>query len=306
MPLRPFTEAFAIYTTKKRIDSTMEQPDVLVTFRGFSRSFYIYSAALEILIDAMVIYLLVAQKFQRNVIKFNPAMLFSLALCDIFYEAATTTLFLQSDSCEVAEKCKMLYFIYLSLNLCTLFHIVAEIVGKMIHRVFASGVFWSVCAWLSAFVVACVDLKNNNGFIDVRSMMSLGSFKTFGHVLFDVIFCSGVFVMLLTFCFTKRNKKAPVEKFKAAQQEACQDPLNSRMATTDDVLLSSIFMVFLVGWYAWVVIGVDSSILMAIEVMKSFEVIRLGARILNPVIILYLYIYGGTLRDGINRENIKR
>ena len=270
----------------------MAYSDVLGKFRGFSRSFYIYSAALAILIDAMVIFLLFAQKFQRNGIKFNPAMLFSLALCDILYEAATATLFLQSDSCEVAEKCKMLYFIYLSLNLCTLFHIVAEIVGKMIHRVFASGVFWSVCAWLSAFVIACIDLKNDNGFIDVRSMMSLGSFKAFGHVVFDVIFCSGLFVILLTFCFTKRNKKAPVEKFKATRQETCQDPhdsTHSRIASIDDVLLSSIFMAFLVGWYAWVVIGVDNSILMTIEVMKSFEVIRLGARILLPLTILYWY-----------------
>jgi hypothetical protein len=257
----------------------MEYADVLGTFTGFSYSFYIFFAALAILIDGIVIFLLVAQKYPRNGVEFNKVMLHSLALCDVLYEAATSTLFWQFDSCQVSEKCKILYFIYISLNLCTLFHIAAEIGGKMMNRVTANGAFWSGSAWLSAIIIACIYVNKDNGCIDVTSMMSLGKFKAFGHVLFAVIFFSGVFVILLLVWFSKRKHKVTRTP---TQQEPCH---NNLLLTMNNVLLSCIFLAFLVGWYAWVIVGIDSRILMAIEIMKSFEVIRVGARLLCPLTI---------------------
>ena len=257
----------------------MEYSDVLGLFSGFSRSFYIYSAALTIVIDGIIIFLLAAQKFPRNGYKFNNAFILSLALCDLGYEAVTTTLLLQSQFCKVVEKCKTLYFIYIFFNLSTVFHIVAEIIGKMMHHVLVHGVCWSVCAWLCALVIACVDVNNDSGRMDATSMASLGKFKAFGQIVFAVIFISGVFVVWLMIWFSMEKGKKPLERF--PKQESC--PGNTLVTTIDNVLLSSIFLAFLVSWYAWIVIGIDSEILMAIEIMKSFEVIRLGSRLLNPL-----------------------
>ena len=53
----------------------------------------------------------------------------------------------------------------------------------------------------------------------------------------------------------------------------------------DGVVFSCSFMAIFAGWCAWVLIGVDTRIMKTVEVMKSFEVTRLAARIINPLTI---------------------
>ena len=271
---------------------TMAFPDVLSNFQRYSRSYYIVSAAVTMLSNVLVVFLLAAQKLP---LKFNRVMLFSLALCDILYEVTTTTLFLQFDSCEVAEKCKTLYFIYLVLNLCTVFHIMVEIFQRTVfdaewdsHATFTSRVYWSVSSWVAAFALAYIDFKTETGLMDGSAMVLLGRFKAFGYLLFAMICLSGILVILLNVAITKPNtKKSPLEKFQPP--EATRREIGFATSRQDDLLFSSMCMAIIVGWFAWVVLGVDSRIMKTIEVMKSFEVIRLTARILNPLTILYSF-----------------
>ena len=273
----------------------MAFPDVLSNFQRFSRSYYITSTAVTILFNVLVLVVLAGQKFPRNGVKCNCVMLFSLSICDILYEAATTSLFLQFDFCEVAEKCKVLYFIYLVLNLCTVFHIMVEIVqktmsdvGRDFHGTFASRVYWSIFSWLMAFVLAYIDLKSEIGLMDGIAMAFLGQFKAFGYLVFAVICFSGVLVFLLTVAFAKpHSKNHLVAKFQPL--ETTRREITFATSSEDDLLFSCIFMAIFVAWCAWVVLGVDSRIMKTIEVMKSFEVIRLTARIMNPLTILYLF-----------------
>ena len=274
----------------------MAYPDVLSKFQRYSRSYYIICAAVTILFNVLVVFLLAARKFPRNGVKFNGIMLLSLSICDILYEGATTSLFLQSDSCEVAEKCKILYFVYLVLNLCTVFHIMLEIVqktmldvGRGYHATLTSRVYWSVSLWVMAFAMAYIDLKSEIGLMDGSAMAFLGQFKAFGYLIFAVISFSGLLVFLLTVAFAKPHSKSfSVKKIEPAI--TIREEMTA-IATSyqDDLLFSCIFMAVFVAWCAWLVVGVDSRMLKTIEVMKTFEVTRLTARIMNPLTILYSF-----------------
>jgi hypothetical protein len=278
-------------------DFAMAFPDVLGNFQHYSRSYYIVCAAVTVFVDFIVVFLLAARKFPRNGLKSNHVMLLNLVLCDILYEASTTTLFLQSNSCEVVENCKMLYFIYLALNLCTVFHIMVEIMQKTIldfgrashDASLTSRVYWSVVSWVGAFALAYVDFKNESGLMNASAMAFLGRFKGFGYLLFAVILCSGILVILLTVAIAKPHiKTSPFENSHAPETSRREIGFAVNRGH-DDLIFSCIFMAIFVGWCAWVVLGVDSRIMKTVEVMKSFEAIRLAGRILNPLTILYSF-----------------
>lgn len=279
------------------VEFAMEFPDVLGNFEQYSRSYCSACAAVTILIDSVVLLQLVARKFPRHGTKFNSVIVFSLVTCDLIYEIATTSLLLQSNSCEAAKNCKTLHFIYMTFNLSTVFHIILAILEKMMvdfgwgsHPCFASSVLCSVIAWVSACGLACVDLKNENGLIDKGMMEFLVRFKAFGYLLFVVVLCSAILVFLLTVCVEKPDTKAPSEfQLPLAIQKEIRS--GSRVLQEDDIVYSCMFMATFVGWCAWVILGVDSRIMKTVEVMKSFEVTRLGARIMNPLTFLYSLSY---------------
>ena len=114
-------------------------------------------------------------------------------------------------------------------------------------------------------------------------MAFLGRFKAFGYMLFAIIFISGVLVLLLTIAFA-----VPREKFQLPETTGRELVFVVSGTPLDDVVFSCSFMAIYVGWFAWVVIGVDTRIMKTVEVMKSFEVTRLAARIINPLTIWQL------------------
>ena len=255
-----------------------------------SRRYYIVCTSVVVLLNFFCICRLLSPKHSQRASKFNKIFLFSLALSDLLYEATTTILFLQSNSADSGENSKTLYFIYLGLNLCTVFHIVVLIVEKVVadfvrksHH-FNSSVFWSIFSWSSAFGLAYIDLQNGGGFLGEDSMAFLGRFKAFGYFVFTVLFFSVMLVILLTFCLAQPYSKNILEKSQSL--EASESGMRSESLSMQDMLFSSLCMATYVGWCAWVILGVDCGIMRSIEIMKSFEVTRLGARILHPLVSL--------------------
>ena len=275
------------------VDFTMTLPEVLGNFQHYSRSYYVVFASITVFTDFLVVFLLTAKKIPRDGLKLNHVMLLNLALCDIVYEILTTAvMFWPSNFYESAENCDKLYFIYLALNLSTVFNIVVESIKKSLSdfdqhsHIFGSRAYWSILSWLAAFIIAYIDFKNG-GLMDGNAMVFLGRFKAFGYMLFAVIFISGVLVPLLTIAFA-----VPREKFQLPETRERELAFVVPATPQDDVVFSCSFIAILAGWCAWVVIGVDTRIMKTVEVMKSFEVTRLAARIINPLTILHSFSHG--------------
>ena len=269
----------------------MAFPGVLDNFQCYSQSYHTICASLTIAVDLLTILLLVAQKFPRPSLEFNGVFLFSLALCDIIYEIATMVL--PSDSCEVTGNCDTLYFVYFALNLCTIFHIMVELLQKSVFcfagdSSFASRLLWSASSWMASFTIGYIDSENGTGLMDGSAMVFLARFKAFGYLLFWVIVTSGIVVLLLTSTFAKsRSEKSP---FELSEMSNSRDGIfTSSPPGQDDLLFSCIFMAVFIGWCSWVIFGVDSRIMKTVEIMKSFEMARLAARILNPLTMLYSF-----------------
>ena len=273
------------------INSEMAFAGVLGNFEGYSQSFHTVCATLIITVDFLTILLLVAQKFPQHSLEFNRVLLFSLALCDIIYEIATMVLL--SDSCEDSGNCDTLYFVYFALNLCTVFHIIVELFHKSVfyfagNSSFASRVLCSVSCWVASFTIFYIDFENGIGLMDGSAMVFLARFKAFGYLLFWVIVTFEIVVLLSTIASAKsRSEKSPFELSETYNSR--ESILTSSSPRQDDLLLSCIFMAVFIGWCSWVIFGVDSRIMKTVEVMKSFEVARLTARIFNLLTILYLF-----------------
>ena len=276
------------------IDFAMALPEVLDNFQHYSRSYYVVFASITVFADFLVMFLLTAKKIPRDGLKLNHVMLLNLALCDIVCEILTTAvMFWPSNFYESAENCKKLYFIYLALNLSTVFNIVAESLKKSLsdfdqqsHRSFGPRVYCSISSWLAAFIIAYIDFKNG-GLMDGKAMAFLGRFKAFGYMLFAVIFIAGVLVLLLTIAFA-----IPREKSQMPETTRRELVLVVSGTPQDDVVFSCSFIAIFAGWCAWVVIGVDTRIMKTVEVMKSFELTRLAARIINSVTIWHSFSHG--------------
>ena len=277
------------------VDFTMAFPDVLGNFRHYSRSYYVVFASITVFLDFLVVFLLTAKKIPPDGLKLNRVMLLNLALCNTVYEIVTTAaMFWPSNYCESAENCNKLSFIYLALNLSTLFNIVVEFLKKNLFDLgphsnasFSSRVYWSISLWLAAFIIAYIDFKNG-GLMDGNAMAFLGRFKAFGYMLFAIIFISGVLVLLLTIAFAVPREKFQLPETTTGRELAFVVPATPQ----DDVVFSCSFIAIFVGWFAWVIIGVDTRIMKTVEVMKSFEVTRLAARIINPLTIWHSFSHG--------------
>lgn len=276
-------------------------PDVLAAFQFYSSSYHVTCSVFIILINIVLLFLLASNKIPQNLLHLNGMMLYSLVVCDIVYEATTTVLMFHVDTCDINNLCTLLYFAYLSLNLCTVFHLIVEIVQKTLMNFTGpsgfrhpysqphhSRVFWSVVSWLAAFIFAYFDATNSGGFMDLNSMAFLNRFKAFGYMLFGVIIFSWLVIGLLSHCFgkpcTDKSSELPYLLPNGGEPHLTTAP-------PDDIVFSCVFMAVFVGWCGWVVLGVDSGILMTIEIMKTFEVTRLAARIMNPLTIVFITVY---------------
>ena len=234
------------------IDFAMALPEVLDNFQHYSRSYYVVFASITVFADFLVVFLLTAKKIPRDGLKLNHVMLLNLALCDIVYEILTTAvMFWPSNFYESAENCKKLYFIYLALNLSTVFNIVVESLKKSLsdfdqqsHRSFSPRVYWSISSWLAAFIIAYIDFKNG-GLMDGKAMAFLGRFKAFGYMLFAVIFIAGVLVLLLTIAFA-----VPREKFQLPERRERELAFVVSGTPQDDVVFSCSFIAIFAGWCA--------------------------------------------------------
>ena len=289
----------------KDIDFAMAFPDVLGNFRNYSHSFYVVFASVTVLADFLIVFLLAAKKIPRNGLKLNEVMLLSLALGDIAYEIVTTVVMLSPSSfCDAAENCKPLSFVYFALNLSTVFNIVVEAVktslldfGQHSHTDFSSRVYCCLSSWVAAFIIAYIDFKNG-GLMDGNAMAFLGRFKAFGYILFAVIFISAVVVHLLTIAsvIPHATTMHSCEKLPDTTRRELGFVVSSATPQSDhdDLVFSCSFMAIFVGWCAWVVVGVDSRIMKTVEVMKSFEVTRLAARIISPLTIWHSFTHGKT------------
>ena len=118
-------------------------------------------------------------------------------------------------------------------------------------------------------------------------MAFLGRFKAFGYMLFAIVFISGVLVLLLIIAFAVPRKKLQLPETTRRELVFVVSPFPQ-----DDLVFSCSLMAIFVAWCAWVIIGVDTRITRSVEVMKSFEVIRLAARIINPLIIWDSFSHG--------------
>ena len=143
-----------------------------------------------------------------------------------------------------------------------------------------------ISSWLAAFIIAYIDFKNG-GLMDGNAMTFLGRFKAFGYMLFAIIFISGVLVLLLTIAFAVPRKKFQLPETTRRELVFVVSPFPQ-----DDLVFSCSLTAIFVGWCAWVIIGVDTRIMRSVEVMKSFEVIRLAARIINPLTIWDSFSHG--------------
>ena len=281
---------------RRGVDVAMSFPNVLGNFQHYSCSYYVVFASITVLADFLVLFLLTAERITRDGLKLNHVMLLNLALCDIVYEVLTTAvMFWPSNFYESAENCKKLYFIYLALNLSTVFNIVVKSLEKSLsdfdqhshsHRSFGSRVYRSISSWLVAFIIAYIDFKCG-GLMDGNAIAFLGRFKAFGYMLFAIIFICAVLVLLLTIAFA-----IPREKSQMPETTRRELVLVVSGTPQDDVVFSCSFIAIFAGWCAWVVIGVDTRIMKTVEVMKSFEVMRLAARIINSLTILHLFSHG--------------
>lgn len=266
----------------------MDSPYVLRNFEGYARSYYAVCAAITVSLNGLLLLSLAARRIPGNSAKFTGVLIFSLALCDILYEIGTTVLLLRLDFCGLANNCKMLYFVYLALNLCTVFHIAVKLLkealsgfGRGPNTSLTSSVAGSTAAWLFAFGLAYMDIKTQSGLLDGSAMVFLDRFKVFGYLLFAVVSCSGVLMTLLALTTQKSKEVSRTENAESGTREvACTGPYQ------ENLVFSCLFMAMFVGWCAWMILGVDDRIIKTVEVMKGFEVIRVAARIMNLLTML--------------------
>ena len=275
-------------------DLKTEYPDVLGNFEGFPNFYYVFSATLPILMNSVLIFIMLSRKVRRDGAKFNNYVLFSLALCDLLYEATTTSLLPRStDSWEDgAESCKTLTFVYLGFNFCTVLLLVMATIenilladfGKALDRAIYN-VLCCISVWALAFGLTYTQLNSDTALIDEKALAMLGNLKAFGYVLSNAILCFGVLLTVFmanpffgAFTTAKFGKDSKVNTTRQRRSSFDRNPRPKRQS---DVLFSCMFMALFVVWCAWILLGVDSSIMKSIEVMKSFEAVRLAARTFN-------------------------
>ena len=289
----------------------MEYADVLANFDGFPDFYYAFSATLSILIDSAVLIFIMLSRKPRGGWKFNNyVVLFNLALCDLLYEATTTSLLLHSnswiadaDSETYHEFLALVKLVYLGFSFCTVFLWIMAVIETMLAdfgkaskvSAFPYNVLCCISVWVIAFRLAYIQLDSDSALIDERALLMLGRSKAFGYVLSNAALCFG---LLLAVCVTKPFAKAKLGKDATTQRRSSLQTNPRAKKPEYDVLFCCAFVVLIVVWCAWILLGIESSIMRSIEVMKSFEAVRLGARIFSLLALYSLLIKRMTLVAG--------
>ena len=272
-----------------------EYTDILGGFKLHSESAYITCAALVIAINLVVACFFLRKRFLGENV--SSVMLISLVISDIAYEM-TTTVFLVQCCCypekTLSKDCsnQTLYAMYMTFNLSTVLHVVFKIFAedcliRIQWPVFAkyASVSLSFVLWCTSFLLAygyTYWWDDTMSFVNINVMIYLCRFKIFGYYIYSIIvFCFSVLMLTLL--------------AKKPRQEVETNP-DSTKAKIDQVLVHTtpkeqppqlvffcLFLAIVVGSFGWfLTLG---NLMRFIEIMKWFEIIRLGARVLNSLTV---------------------
>lgn len=272
-----------------------EYTDILGGFKLHSESAYITCAALVIAINLVVACFFLRKRFLGENV--SSVMLISLVISDIAYEM-TTTVFLVQCRCypekTLSKDCsnQTLYAMYMTFNLSTVLHVVFKIFAedcliRIQWPVFAkyASVSLSFVLWCTSFLLAygyTYWWDDTMSFVNINVMIYLCRFKIFGYYIYSIIvFCFSVLMLTLL--------------VKKPRQEVEKNP-DSTKAKIDQVLVHTttkeqppqlvffcLFLAIVVGSFGWfLTLG---NLMRFIEIMKWFEIIRLGARVLNSLTV---------------------
>ena len=272
-----------------------EYTDILGEFKLHSQSTYITCAVLVIAINLVVACFFLRKRFLGENV--SSVMLISLVISDIAYEM-TTTVFLAQCRCypekTLSKDCsnQTLYAMYMTFNLSTVLHVVFKIFAedcliRIQWPVFAkyASVSLSFVLWCTSFLLAygyTYWWDDTMSFVNINVMIYLCRFKIFGYYIYSIIvFCFSVLMLTLL--------------VKKPRQEVEKNP-DSTKAKIDQVLVHTttkeqppqlvffcLFLAIVVGSFGWfLTLG---NLMRFIEIMKWFEIIRLGARVLNSLTV---------------------
>lgn len=275
--------------------------EMLQEFVLKSKFTYIVSACFIVIIHFTVVYLFLTRKFLRG--KAKNIVLFSLSLSDLAYEAITTPLFLQCDSraAPLSVKCETLYFTYLMFNISTVLHVLFGITETITdayctilnHRSLITpyaSLSFSVCAWSGSLFAGYICTWSEDAFLDERAMVLLGRFKAIGYFFFAISSFAVPVLFVPILSVGKRCGKS--EESKMIQQNKVKQtiPLRPMLRSDqkDELVFCCIYLAYLVGWLAWLTLGVDTRIMRSAEIMKYFEITRLYGRIFNPLLYTFM------------------
>lgn len=296
-----------------------EFDEILAQFEFQSQFVYIACSSLVIVINLAFICFFLRKKFLDEP-KVSNVLLISLAISDIAYEATTTPLFLQCDTAGNQtplsfEYCshRTLYATYMMFNISTALHLLVEMLQKVFEDrsvrilqerpAFAkyASVFLSFVLWCMSFLLAYVCSWEEMRLTNINAMVYLGRFKGFGYYIFAVVaFCfSALIVVILCVMKPRKAEMGKGAKFfvnESHLQRAETDDrefFNHPQKKDDSHLVSCCFyLAFVVGSFGWLLAGTTGDFMRSIEVMKSFEILRLCARLLNSLTVFFAITKG--------------
>lgn len=266
------------------------------------------SLAVIIIMNSTVVYIFLTREYIRE--RPHNGVLFSLAVCDFCYEVTTTILAEPYDdgTAKVPRtRCRALFFCYVLFSACTVLHVYVLVISNVFRSLFSSkhlSLFSSglltVSLWLVSVCVACVSscIGRWNP-LQLTDMSSLSHLKKFGLVSFNIIFFSAGIINIwvinsgkLRMCKADETesdyfKKIPHEQhhpttMARSNQKTSKSCRRNERGYKFAVITGVVYMVVSFCWLARFLVWTDGAITSA-EVMKYFEIARLTARLLNPL-----------------------
>ena len=285
-----------------------EYTDILGEFKLHSQSTYITCAVLVIAINLVVACFFLRKRFLGENV--SSVMLISLVISDIAYEM-TTTVFLAQCRCypekTLSKDCsnQTLYAMYMTFNLSTVLHVVFEMLKKIFAEdfiriqwpVFAkyASVSLSFVLWCTSFLLAygyTYWWNDTMRFVNINVNVYLCRFKVFGYYIYVIIVFSFFVVILLTL-LVKKSRKEPekrnldsfMNESYPAKAKIDQELFHTTPKEQPQLVFLCLFLAIAVGSFGWfLTLG---NLMRFIEIMKWFEIIRLGARVLNLLTVFF-------------------
>ena len=274
-----------------------EYTDILGGFKLDSEFAYIVCAVLVIAINLAVVSFFLRKRFLGENV--GSVMLISLAISDIAYEMTTTVFFVQCrcyPEKTLSKDCsnQTLYAMYMTFNLSTVLHVVFQIFPedcsiRMQWPVFAkyASVSLSFVLWCSSFLFAygyTYWWDDTMSFVNINVMVYLCRFKLFGYYIYLIIvFCFSVLTLLTL--LVKKPKKEAEKNPDSTKAKVDQELVHTTPKEQTQHVFCCLFLVIVVGSFGWFLsLG---NLMRFIEIMKWFEITRLGARVLNSFTAFY-------------------